>query len=167
MKKYAIVLVLLLGTILTNAQDKLFKHNGEKLEVKILKVGESSITFSYPGETSEQILGRYAVAKIEYASGRSEKISDKVVVTGEDDWEQVVIIEEEAAAVGLKKGEEVRGKTAGFYSFHTAGSADKKSLMKLKKAAAEKGVPFIVMTADKDNQFTRQSIKKGFLYSYK
>ncbi len=167
MKRNLLLLALLFTTCSAFSQDKIYKHDGDKIDVKIIKVSEWAVSFSYPGETSEQMLGRYAIAKIEYASGRSEKISDKVVVTGEDDWEQVVIIEDKSAALGLKKGEEIRGKTAGIYSFHTAGSADKKSMMKLKKAAAEKGAPFILITADKDNQFTAQSIKKGIFYTYK
>ena len=145
----------------------MFKHNGEKAEVKIIKVGEFTINFSYPGETSEQTIGKYAVAKIEYASGRSEEITEKIAVSGEDDWEKVVILEDKGAAIGLKKLDEIRGKTNAVQMFGTGASNDKKSLMKLKKAAAAMGASFILMTSDKDNQFTGQAIKKGIAYSYK
>lgn len=161
------LLAALFAVVALAQNDKLYKHSGEKLEVKVIKVGEWTITFSYPGETAEQTIGKYAVGKIEYASGRSEEITEKITVTGEDDWEKVVILEDKAASVGLKKGEEIRGKTSGLLSFNTAGSADKKSLMKLRKAAAAMGAQFILMTSDKDNQFTNQSIKKGIAYTYK
>ncbi len=168
MKSTFLTLFAAILTLAVTAQnDKMFKHNGEKAEVKIIKVGEFTISFSYPGETAEQTIGKYAVAKIEYASGRSEEITEKIVVSGEDDWEKVVMLEDKGSAIGLKKLEEIRGKTNAVQMFGTAASNDKKSLMKLKKAAAAMGAPFILMTSDKDNQFTAQSIKKGIAYAYK
>ena len=168
MKKLQLTLVAALFAIVAFAQnDKMIKHSGEKLEVKVLKVGEWTISYTYPNETAEQTIGKYAVAKIEYASGRKEDVTEKIAISGESDWEKVVIVEDKAAVTGLKKLDEIRGKTAGMMSFHTAGSADKKSLKKLKEAAAAMGAAFILMTSDKDNQWTNQSIKKGIAYSYK
>jgi len=168
MKKLPMTLLAVLFTMVAFCQnDKLFKHSGEKLEVKVLKVGEWTINYTYPNETAEQTISKYAVAKIEYASGRKEDVTEKIVVGAEADWEKVVILEDKSAVVGLKKLDEIRGKTSGLMSFHTAGSADKKSMKKLKEAAAAQGAPFILLTSDKDNQFTTQSIKKGIAYSYK
>jgi hypothetical protein len=168
MKKITTTLMAALFGLVALAQnDKMIKQSGEKLEVKVSKVGEWTISYTYPGETAEQTISKYAVAKIEYASGRKEDISEKVVVSGEDDWEKVVILEDKAAAVGLKKLDEIRGKTNAVQLMGTAARNDKKSLMKLKKAAAAMGAPFILMTSDKDNQFTGQAIKKGIAYSYK
>ncbi len=62
---------------------------------------------------------------------------------------------------------EVRGKTSGLIGFHTAGSADKKSMKRLKEEAAGTGASFVLITSEKDNQFTTQSIKRGIGYSYK
>lgn len=148
--------------------DKLIKHNGEKLEVKVLKVGETSITFKYPGEDAEQTVGKFAVASITYGtSGRKEEISEKIVVSGEDDWEKVQILTDKAQVLGLKKGEDVRGKTAGYYSFNTAGSADKKATRRIKEAAAKLGAPFVLLTSDKNDGFgVKQSIKNGTTYTY-
>ena len=147
--------------------DKLYKHDGETQDVKIVKVNEFTISYTFPGESAEQMIGKYAVAKIGYASGRSEQISEKISVSSAADWEKVVIIEDKGALLGLKKLGEVRGKTSGLMGFHTAGSADKKSMKKLKEAAAEMGANFVLITAEKDNQWTTQSIKRGFGYSYK
>lgn len=165
-----LIVAVLAGIIGLSAQaqnDKMYKHSGEKLDVKIIKVSDWTISFSYPGEASEQTISKYAVGKIEYASGRTEMITEKIVVNGESDWEKVVLLEDKSASVGLKKGDEIRGKTSGLVGFHTAGSADKKSLKKLKEAAAAMGAQFVLITSDKDNQFTTQSIKKGIAYSYK
>lgn len=145
----------------------MYKHNGEKLDVKIVKVGEFTIAYTYPNETAEQTVGKYAVGKIEYSSGRKEDISEKIVVNGEDDWENVVLLESTAAAVGLKKQGEIRGKTAGILTYRTSGNADKKATERLKKEAAALGASFVLLTAEKDSRFTTQSIKRGIAYSYK
>ena len=170
MKKLTLSLVACLAMLFSFAQnaDKMVKHSGQTLDVKIVKVGETTITYKYPGEDAEQTIGKYAVAKITYGSGRTEDISEKVIVSGKSDWESVVIFTDASEALGLKKGEEVRGKTSGMLSYHTAGSADKKATRKIKEEAAEAGAPFILMTADKADGFgVKQSIKKGILYTYK
>jgi len=168
MKKMLLIITSLaiFGTLFAQ-NDKAFLHNGKKVEVKIIKVAEFTITFSYPNETAEQVVSKYMVEKIEYASGRTEEITEKIVVSGKEDWEKVIVLEDKAATVGLVKKDEVRGKTSGLMSFNTAGSADKKSMKKLKEEAAEMGCPFVLITADKDNQFTAQSIKKAIAYNYK
>lgn len=167
MRKSIMLMVALFATIVTFAQDKMYKHTGEKLDVKIIKVGEFVINFTYPNETAEQTIAKYAVAKIEYGSGRKEDITEKIVVSSKDDWEKVVILEDVAATVGLKRQGEIKGKTAGMLSYRTAGNADKKAMERLKKEAAELGAPFILLQSEKDSRWSTQSIKKGFAYSYK
>lgn len=78
-----------------------------------------------------------------------------------------MVIEDKSAVIGLKNADKVRGKTSGMMGLHTAGSADKKSMKKLKESAAEMGASFVLITLEKDNQFTTQFIKRGFGYSYK
>lgn len=95
------------------------------------------------------------------------KFSEKNPVGNTADWEKVMIIEDKGAILGLKRVGEVTGKTSGLMGFHTAGSADKKSMKRLKEAAAEMGASFILITSERDNQFTTQSIKRGIGYSYK
>lgn len=148
--------------------DKLYKHSGEVIDVKIIKVGEYTISYKYPGEDAEQTIGKLAVSKITYSSGRSEDISDKVSVAGKDDWEKVQIITDPSQVLGLKKGDEVRGKTSGMFTMNSAGTADKKATRKIREAAAEAGAPFVLLTSDKSDGFgVKQSVKNGVLYSYK
>jgi len=154
-------------TSVTSA-DKMYKHSGDVLDVKIVKVGETTITYKYPGEDAEQTIGKLAVSKIVYSSGRTEEVTDKVVIGGKDDWEKVQIVTDPSNVVGLKKGDEVRGKTSGMFTYNSAGSADKKATKKIREAAAEAGAPFILLTSDKSDGFgAKQSIKNGVLYSYK
>lgn len=171
MKKILLLTALAFGSLITFAQtaDKMKKHSGETLEVKIIKVNETTINYKFPNEDAEQTIGKYAVADITYGtSGRKEVISPKVVINGKDDWESVQILTEASEVIGLKKGVEIKGKTAGMISYNTAGSADKKATKKLKEEAAENGAPFILMTSDKSDGYgVKQSVKKGVTYSYK
>ena len=171
MKKIITVLVLTLSALFSFAQtaDKMKKHSGETLDVKVIKVNEETISYKYPGEDAEQTIGKCAVASITYgSSGRKEEITEKIEISDKGDWEKVQIITTISQVVGLKKGEEVKGKTAGLISYNTAGSADKKATKRLKEAAAELGAPFILLTSDKSDGFgVKQSMKKGVTYNYK
>lgn len=171
MKKIILTLSVALCGLVTIAQtaDKMKKHSGETLEVKVIKINEATINYKYPGEDAEQTISKYAIASITYGtSGRKEEISEKIVVSGKDDWEKVQIITEASEALGLKKGEEIKGKTSGYFTLNSAGSADKKATKKIKEEAAELGAPFILMTSDKsDNQGVKQSMKKGYACTYK
>lgn len=147
--------------------DQMKKHNGETLNVKIIKVGESTISFKYPGEDAEQVIGKYAVSNITYSSGRKEEVSPKIVVGSVEDWEKVQILTDKSQVLGLKQGDEVRGKTSGMLSYNTAGSADKKATRKIKTAAAEQGAPFVLLTSDKNDGYgVKQAVKNGVAYSY-
>ena len=172
MKKVILSLLVVCCTLLAFAQapaDKMLKHSGQTLEVKIIRVGETTISYKYPGEDAEQTIGKFSIASITYgASGRKEEVSEKIVVSGKDDWELVQVLSDKSQVIGLKKGEEVRGKTSGLITYNTAGSADKKASKRLKEAAAEMGAPFVLMTSEKaDNFGVKQSIKNGVTYSYK
>jgi hypothetical protein len=170
MKKIALTVVAALFAIIAFCQnnDLLIKHNGEKMNVKVLKVGETTITYKYPGEDAEQTIGKFAVASIAYGgSGRKEVISEKIAISSEDDWEKVQILTDKSQVIGLKKGEEVRGKTSGLLSYNTAGSADKKASRRIREAAAKAGAPFILLTSDKNDGFgVKQAIKNGVAYTY-
>ncbi|HEU4632798.1 MAG TPA: hypothetical protein VFS22_02375 [Flavisolibacter sp.] len=169
MRKPLLTAVLFLAALTQmNAQDKMKKHSGESLDVKIIRVNEFTINYKYPNEDAEQTIGKLAVAEITYGSGRKEAISDKVVVFGKDDWEKVQILTDKSQVIGLKKGGEVRGKTSGLLSYNTAGSADKKATKRIKQDAAEMNAPFILLTGDKNDGFgVKQSIKDGVVYTYK
>ncbi len=170
MRKIIVTLFAFFMGLIAFAQtaDKMKKHSGQTLEVKVVKVGETTITYKYPGEDAEQTIGKFAVANITYgASGRKEDISEKIDVSSKDDWEKVQILTDASQVIGLKKGEEVRGKTSGFLSYNSAGSADKKASKRIKQDAASAGAPFILMVSDKTDNFgVKQSIKNGVTYTY-
>ena len=149
MKNFLFLATFLFGLFANAQNDKIFKHNGEEITGKVSKVEEYTIIFKYDGEDTENTLSKYAVQKVVYKSGRVEEMTEKIIVNGEADWEKVVILEDKSYIAGLKKGDEIRGKT-GFVSFHTGNTADTKAQKKLKIEAAKLGFPFILMTESKD-----------------
>ncbi|MCL9809379.1 hypothetical protein [Flavobacterium luminosum] len=172
MKKIIFLMTIFFGLVANAQTDKIFKHNGEEINGKVIKVEEYTLVFKYDGEDTENTLSKYAVEKVVYKSGRVEQMTDKIVVNGEDDWEKVVILEDKAYIAGLKKGDEVRGKT-GLINFQTGNTGDKKAEKKLKMDAAKIGCPFILLTADKTTVGANsnalggsQAIKKGIGYKY-
>lgn len=173
MKKFLLLVVAFLGFAANAQVDKIYKHNGEVVEGKVIKLEEYTIIFKYDGEDAENTIGKYAIEKIVYGkTGRVEEVTEKIVVKGEDDWEKVVILEDKAYIAGLKKEGEVRGKT-GLINYHTGNTGDKKAEKKLKMAAAAMGCPFILQTADKSTVGANsnglggsQAIKKGIAYKY-
>lgn len=174
MKKLVFALMSLMFPLLVSAQsDIIKKHNGETINGKVKRIEEYTVVFVYDGEEAENTMSKYAIEKITYGkSGRVEEVTEKIVVRSEDDWDRVVIFEEKSYIAGLKKVEEIRGKT-GLINFQTGNTGDKKSDKKLKMAAAALGCPFVFMTADKStvgassNQLGgSQVIKKGIAYKY-
>lgn len=174
MKKLFGALLLLAVTTINAQVDKIYKHSGETIDGQVIRVEEYTITFKYDGEDAENTLGKYAIEKIVYGkSGRVEEVSEKITVRTKDDWEKVVILEDKSYIAGLKKGDDLRGKT-GLINYHTGNTGDRKAEKKLKMAAAEKGYPFILMTDDKATVGASsnmlggsQNIKKGLGYRYK
>ena len=176
MKKIILLLIVLMTGMIANAQvDIITKHSGEIVKGKVVRVEEYTVVYKYDGEDVENSIGKYAIQKIVYGkSGREEEFTDKIIINGEEDWEKVVILEDKAYISGLKKGEEIRGKT-GFVSFHTGNTADKKAEKKLKMEAAKGNYPFVLLVSDKQiNQSGAQgpsfgavqSVKTGVSYKY-
>lgn len=172
--KKIILFTLLLFTAMVNAQlDKIYKHNGEVVDGTVIRLDEFTVTFKYANEDAENVIGKYAVEKIVYGkSGRTEEVSEKIVINSKEDWEKVVILEDKSYIAGLKKVDEIRGKT-GLINYHSGNSGDKKAEKKMKMAAAELGCPFILQTSDKttvgassNSLGGSQAIKKGVAYKY-
>ncbi|AWA29641.1 hypothetical protein HYN48_05830 [Flavobacterium magnum] len=174
MKKFLVLLTCFAFAGMSYAQaDVITKHNGETIKGKVVKLEEYTVIYLYEGEDAENTISKYAIEKIVYGkSGRVENVTDKIEVTSEKDWEKVVILEDKAYIAGLKKVDEVRGKT-GLVNFQTGNTGDKKAEKKLKMDAAKLGCPFVLLTADKSTVGATsnglggsQNIKKGVAYKY-
>jgi|SRR5690606_19578139 len=174
MKKINAIVMVLVCAVASAQSDLITKHNGEVVSGKVVRIDEFTLVYKYDNEDAENTISKYAVEKVQYGkSGRIEEMSDKIEINGEADWEKVVIVEDKALLAGLKKGDEIRGKTA-LINFQTGNTGDKKADKKLKMAAAAMGCPFVLLTVDKttvganSNQLGgTQAIKKGVAYKYK
>jgi sRNA-binding regulator protein Hfq len=175
MKKtlFALSLLLMCTKFVVAQSDKIYKHNGEIVEGKVIRTEEYTLVYKYDGEDAENMISKYAIEKIVYGkTGRVEEVSQKIVINSEDDWEKVVILEDKAYITGLKKVEEIRGKT-NFINLQTGNTGDKAAERKMKKAAAKLKCPFILQTLEKTTTGANsnkiggtQSIKKGIAYIY-
>jgi sRNA-binding regulator protein Hfq len=173
MKKFLLLAVAFLGFAANAQVDKIYKHNGETVDGKVIRLDEYTVIFKYDGEDAENTIGKYAIEKIVYGkTGRVEEVTEKIIVNGEDDWEKVVILEDKSYIAGLKKVGEVRGKT-GLINFQTGNTGDKKAQKKLKMDAAKLGCPFILQVSDKTTVGANsnalggsQAIKTGLAYKY-
>lgn len=161
------------GLFAQAAADRIMLHNGKEIDGKVIKVDEFFINYKYVGEDAEQTISKMAVAKIIYGSGREEEISEKIVIHGKEDWEKVEMLIDKSQIVGLKKLDEIQGKTMGYFSGYTSSAgADKRSMKKLLEAAAEMKAPFVYIYADKDatagnrGAYGTQGNKKGIAYTY-
>lgn len=172
-KKLILIIILKLSISFVNAQsDTIFFHNGHQVAGTVVRVSEYTLTYKYLGEEVEQIAGKYAIDKIHHKSGRLEKVSKKIEINGEEDWQKVVIIDDKSEIAGLTRIAYITGNTA-FINLHTAHTGDKKALIKLQKEAAKLKCAFILLTFDRETKYlglqgwgATQNKKGGVVFCY-
>lgn len=120
------------------SQDKLYTHKGDVYDVYVKEVSENSVKFTYPNEQSINTLSKNTIEKIEFESGRTESMSEKIIIQGKEDWEKVIITNLESDVQGLTKGSELKAKAKGT-TFTSQGRVEERAFEKLKKEAAAKG----------------------------
>ncbi|TKT87308.1 hypothetical protein [Dyadobacter frigoris] len=146
MKNHLLIFVICcISTRFVSAQDVIVKHDGEKLNVKVNYVTESTIVFTDPRDSHSDKLGKAEVEKIVYKSGRIEPISDKVEVHGKKDWEKIVVTSNPLSVVGLIKKGEIHIKST--HQIHGISNIESRDIEKMKKQAAEMGAHVIVLNS--------------------
>lgn len=168
---FLLIFTMFIGGVVVNAADKIHLHGGNVIDGKVIRMDDFKVIFKYEGEDAEQILSKKTVEKIVYTSGRTEDVSEKIVINGKEDWEKVEILLDKSEIVGLKKVGDVSGKTSGYFSGYVSGAgADKRANKKLLEAAAAMGCPFVYMVSDNANSgafsYGKQALKKGIAYTY-
>ncbi|MFM8738908.1 MAG: hypothetical protein ACKOC0_01745, partial [Cytophagales bacterium] len=132
------------------------------------EITSANIKFSFPGESLIQNIGKPAVAKIVYGSGREEIVSEYVSLKNDSDFEKIVILTSKDETIGLVDKGEVVGKTAAI-SYQTPGTANKASLNRIRKAALKLNAPFILIedVSHVGLGMSGQSIRRGRAFGYK
>lgn len=180
MKTATTALLLTLFALSAKAQevkpDKLIKLTNEEILVNVIAVNDREVSFTYPGEKAVNILNKNQIKEIDFASGRVEKITERVVIASEEDWQKVVVTTLESDVVGLSRKGEVRAKAAGATALSNQANIDARATEKLKREAARMGAHIILIQAQNTqrgamgNAFqTAQvptSLKQGVAYSY-
>ncbi|GAA4054816.1 hypothetical protein GCM10022409_47400 [Hymenobacter glaciei] len=180
MKTTTTALLLTLFAFSAKAQevkpDKLVKLTNEELLVNVISVNEREVSFSYPGEKAVNVVNKNQLKEIEFASGRVEKFSEKVVIASEEDWQKVVVTTLESDVSGLSRKGEVRAKASGATALSNQANIDARATEKLKREAAKMGAHIVLLQAQNTqrgsmgNAFqTAQvptSLKQGVAYGY-
>lgn len=130
--------------------DKIKKLNGEEIEVEITATDQKMVSFKYPGENETYRMSKRMIQEITHKSGRKEKLSEALVIKGEEDWEKVMITQDKDDVEGMVKKGETKEGTKGV-SLHSASSSDKKATKKLKQEAAKMGGYIIYVVEKKEN----------------
>ena len=148
MKKRVILMVLTaVVAVGAKAQDKVVLRSGEELNVKIVKNGETSIQYQFPGEEMLNEKNKREIKYIEYASGRKEECSQGIevpVIKSKADWKQVVVTYLESDVIGLKRVGDLKA-TSGWGGSLGSSMGYKDALKKLKKKAAKLGAGVILV----------------------
>lgn len=149
----------------TISNDTISKINGERIAVKILSTSDKDVTFSYPGETMTTVLSKNLIKEIIYSSGRKEKISEMVIITGEKDWEKVRLTTLASDIEGLvKKGDlDEHKRNMGIYT--PAKKTNEMLEEKIRREAAKLGA-HIVLLSNKAPAVTEFRVS-GIAYGYK
>jgi len=143
--------IALASSTMSIAQDQLSYLNGEVKKVKIVKVGEEKIEFSYYGESTINEVSRGKISHIIFESGRREEITKIETVSGEADWEKVKIIGQETDIDPSALQVAEKGERRHSIPFGTESKIKVKLIEKVKREAATLGCNYLSI---KDMSFT-------------
>ncbi|MBK0369722.1 hypothetical protein [Flavobacterium agrisoli] len=127
------------------------KQNGEKIEANYVTTKNNTVYYSLPGSSTVNEISAYAVDKvIEKATNDVILNNSKVEVSGKNGYKNVQFLANEQTA-GLHQA--VALKTV-IHQPKGQSKADwiKQAELRLQKQAAEKGLPFLVITKQTDSK---------------
>jgi hypothetical protein len=145
MNKRIALLVLLAQSVFVSAQDKIVTHTGETIDCKVTELTDISIKYKFEGEDITNNISKNFVEEIKFSNGRTQKITDKVIINGESDWKKVQITNLESDIVGLKKKGEYMAKASSGWSTTGEGKMQAQAMEKLKKLAAKNGAHMVLI----------------------
>ena len=169
MKNVVLLFMFVAIATITYSQDKIVTHRGDTIKCKISEIADKSIKYKYVGEDLLNSISKNVVNVVIFGNGRVQKVTDKIVINGEDDWEKVQITNLESDVEGLTKYGELNAKKNGGSIYSNVGKLQKKAIDKLKKEAASHGCHIILMlssTGDKMFYAGSQASVSGVAYKY-
>jgi hypothetical protein len=145
MRKTILTLTIALISVFAYSQDKIYTHKGDSIVCKVTEMGEKTIKYKYEGEELTNSITKNLVSQVKFANGRTQKVSDKVVVASVLDWEKVIITNVESDVEGLTRVGEMMAKASSGWSTTNQGKMEKKAMDKLKKDAAAQGCHIVLL----------------------
>ena len=169
MKHLFIISILFLSANSIQAQDKVVLRTGDTLTVNVTKNTETAIEFTYPNETAVNEKQKRDISCIIYASGRREEIKQQGIVipeiSGEDDWEKVVVTSNRDDVAGLSKVKSLSVSAGNGGVFDSASKAHEKAIKKLKKKVAKMKYGVVLITSENfGGQYNNISSVTGEIY---
>jgi hypothetical protein len=168
--KKTILIPLLLLVSLVYSQDLIILHKGESIKCNVAEVTETAIKYKYDGEQAINSISKNAVGEIKFTSGRVQKITDKITVNSEADWERVQITQAESEIEGLVRKKELIAKANSGTAFSKSTKVEQRAIEKLKREAAANGCHIILIgkSSDRSNWAGQHVSTKvsGVAYSY-
>lgn len=151
MKRVLAVLVFAFISVLAYSQeeskvelDTIYKLGGRQMNVNVLKITSSSITYSKPGTDVVETISRKKVQKVVHSSGKIEVFNKPVFQMIEDfQWEAVVMTENPKEVEGLYKRGKIEAESPP--SSRSRKAAKRSCTIRMqKKAANMKGIMILV-----------------------
>ncbi len=150
------LLLILSASILLNISawsqmDIIYTMDNQELNVNITEVGETSVKYSYSGETMLNTISNASIDKIIFKSGREQSFRANLnvaLVTSCLDWEKVQITNLESEIRGLMKLENVGAKAQGA-SFTSISKLEERAYKKTKIQAAMLGANTVYIMTQK------------------
>ena len=170
-KKFSLVAVLCVTAHFAFAQeaaktDKIVKVNGETVAAKVTAVTDHDVSFVYPGEEVVNVLIINQVKEVDFASGRVQKLTERVEIHNENDWGKVTITTVAGDVKGLVAKGDVVGTAIPMTAFSSQANMDERANEKLKRKAAKLGAHIILLTSDQASMMAGKTVKKGVAYGY-
>ncbi len=154
-----------------NLQDKIVTHRGDTIFCKVIELTNQTIKYKLDREDLLNSISENVVKEIKFSNGRIQKVSEKIVVGGVEDWEMVQITTNKSDVDGLVRKKELVAKATATYFTTSLGKMEKKAMDKLRKEAAAMGchIVLIVSSVSRDGGYAKGNAKSnltGVPYSY-
>lgn len=145
MKTYLTAFSLLFSLSFLAQTHVIVKHNGERIKANYIKTNNNIIYYNSGQDQINQTISTYAVAElVDATTNVSTKISDKIIVNGEQDYKKVIVIAPNATTglsntpIDFKLKNRVKGQTPI--------AIEQQNINTLKRNAAKQGFPFVAFT---------------------
>jgi hypothetical protein len=136
--------IFILFTLAGHSQDKVITLYGDTIPCRILEFNGIVLTYSLSSNDSVCYKTNSKIYQLLYSDGQIQNVSQRISISGENDWKKVLITSDTADVEGLVKVGDLKAKT---YSY--SGDEEKAindGEIKLKKEAAGMGAFMILIT---------------------